>query len=427
MRIHSFGFLISALLSSALMSGCAGEGASSAHPAGALPGTAGSQPAASKRSASVRRTHSVPSCTGTGTDAFVGGGASNIAAGPETVAVGGAGNEVCDDLSSVVGGYYNAISSGNDTSQNTFIGGGQQNVIAADANNGGIVSGYNNQLSSADGAFIGSGENNVASALYAVIVGGDTNQNSGTDALLGGGSANKVSGPYGVVVGGSNNTTSGQAASIGGGGYNTAAGTLATVGGGYNNSASGMYATIPGGYINSAAGIYSYAAGTRANASLKGTFVWSDGSDGTTVLTPTQQFQFLARAAGGFTLYTNAGGTVGAQLGAGSGTWASLSDRNAKTNIAPLDDATVLAKVAQLPISRWSYKSERGVRHVGPMAQDFYAAFGVGEDDKHITSIDEDGVALAAIKALHAQTAGAQAAIRALRDEKSHLATPARR
>jgi len=73
-----------------------------------------------------------------------------------------------------------------------------------------------------------------------------------------------------------------------------------------------------------------------------------------------------------------------------------------KTNIAPLDETAVLEKVAALPISRWSYKSERGVRHVGPMAQDFYAAFGVGADDKHITSIDEDGVALAAIKALHA-------------------------
>jgi hypothetical protein len=74
-----------------------------------------------------------------------------------------------------------------------------------------------------------------------------------------------------------------------------------------------------------------------------------------------------------------------------------------KTNIVALDDATVLDKVAALPISRWSYKSEHGVRHVGPMAQDFYAAFKVGEDDKHITSIDEDGVALAAIKALHAE------------------------
>ena len=89
-----------------------------------------------------------------------------------------------------------------------------------------------------------------------------------------------------------------------------------------------------------------------------------------------------------------------------------------KTNIAPLDDATVLAKVAQLPISRWSYKSEHGVRHVGPMAQDFYAAFGVGEDDKHITSIDEDGVALAAIKALHTENADLRAQVRRERQER---------
>jgi hypothetical protein len=92
------------------------------------------------------------------------------------------------------------------------------------------------------------------------------------------------------------------------------------------------------------------------------------------------------------------------EAGARLGTWASASDRNLKTDVARIDDAAVLDKVAALPISRWSYKSERGVRHVGPMAQDFYAAFGVGEDDKHITSIDEDGVALAAIKALHMLT-----------------------
>jgi hypothetical protein len=59
--------------------------------------------------------------------------------------------------------------------------------------------------------------------------------------------------------------------------------------------------------------------------------------------------------------------------------------------------------VAALPIDAWSYKSDRGVRHLGPMAQDFFAAFGTGVDDLHITSIDEDGVALAAIKALHTE------------------------
>ncbi len=88
-------------------------------------------------------------------------------------------------------------------------------------------------------------------------------------------------------------------------------------------------------------------------------------------------------------------------------------------NIAPLDDSAVLAKLAALPISRWSYKTEHGVRHVGPMAQDFYAAFKVGEDDRHITSIDEDGVALAAIKALHAENAALRRAIAAMRAAES--------
>jgi hypothetical protein len=55
------------------------------------------------------------------------------------------------------------------------------------------------------------------------------------------------------------------------------------------------------------------------------------------------------------------------------------------------------------------------------MAQDFYAAFGVGEDDKHITSIDEDGVALAAIKALHAEEATSRAAIAMVRSENARL------
>jgi hypothetical protein len=142
--------------------------------------------------------------------------------------------------------------------------------------------------------------------------------------------------------------------------------------------------------------------------------VWSDGSDGATVLTSARAYQFLARASGGVAFWTNAAGTVGATLAPGSGTWASASDRNLKTDIARIDHAAVLDKVATLPIERWSYKSERGVRHVGPMAQDFYAAFGVGEDDKHIASIDEDGVALAAIKALHAENASLRARLAAV-------------
>ncbi|MBK8128134.1 MAG: hypothetical protein IPK53_04070 [bacterium] len=41
-----------------------------------------------------------------------------------------------------------------------------------------------------------------------------------------------------------------------------------------------------------------------------------------------------------------------------------------------------------------------GIRHIGPMAQDFYAAFGIGESDTTITTIDADGVLFAAVQEL---------------------------
>jgi len=77
------------------------------------------------------------------------------------------------------------------------------------------------------------------------------------------------------------------------------------------------------------------------------------------------------------------------------------SDRNAKENFSSIDNKSVLEKVAALPITRWNFKELPGAEHIGPMAQDFYAAFGVGPDDKHIATVDADGVAFAAIQGLH--------------------------
>jgi hypothetical protein len=76
------------------------------------------------------------------------------------------------------------------------------------------------------------------------------------------------------------------------------------------------------------------------------------------------------------------------------------SDRNAKENFTPLDNREVLKKVSSLTITKWNFKGETNVSHVGPMAQDFYAAFGTGIDDRHIATVDADGVALAAIQGL---------------------------
>jgi hypothetical protein len=77
------------------------------------------------------------------------------------------------------------------------------------------------------------------------------------------------------------------------------------------------------------------------------------------------------------------------------------SDRNIKEAFAQVDARSILAKVVDMPITSWAYKADPQVRHIGPMAQDFYAAFDVGTDEKHIATVDEGGVALAAIQGLY--------------------------
>ncbi len=77
------------------------------------------------------------------------------------------------------------------------------------------------------------------------------------------------------------------------------------------------------------------------------------------------------------------------------------SDRALKDNFKPLDPREVLDKLAALPLSEWAFKDEPAVRHAGPMAQDFHAAFGLGTDDKHIATVDADAVALAGIQGLN--------------------------
>lgn len=77
------------------------------------------------------------------------------------------------------------------------------------------------------------------------------------------------------------------------------------------------------------------------------------------------------------------------------------SDRNAKENFTAIAPSEVLAKVLAMPITQWNFKELPGSTHIGPMAQDFRAAFGTGADDRHISTVDADGVALAAIQGLN--------------------------
>jgi hypothetical protein len=112
-----------------------------------------------------------------------------------------------------------------------------------------------------------------------------------------------------------------------------------------------------------------------------------------------------------------------------AGTVNGASDRTIKEAFAQVDTRSILAKVVDMPITSWAYKADPLVRHIGPMAQDFYAAFDVGTDDKHIATVDEGGVALAAIQGLYkivqekdAQLQAQADRITELEQQSAHLA-----
>jgi len=77
----------------------------------------------------------------------------------------------------------------------------------------------------------------------------------------------------------------------------------------------------------------------------------------------------------------------------------SAGDRD---TVGEMSGFELLEKLAALPISTWNYKADDpGVRHMGPMAQDFHAAFGLGDDDRTIHLLDANGVVMVAIQALY--------------------------
>jgi hypothetical protein len=143
---------------------------------------------------------------------------------------------------------------------------------------------------------------------------------------------------------------------------------------------------------------------SRALVQAPGTFIFADRST-TTAFTGFAPNQFLVRAAGGVGIYTSAASVTGVELAPNGGQWLNISDVNAKQTFRDLDGEDVLTKLAAMPIQTWSYKAQGDrIRHVGPTAQDFAAAFGLGEDPLRIGTVDADGIALRAIQALEART-----------------------
>jgi hypothetical protein len=280
------------------------------------------------------------------------------------------------------------------------------------------------------------------------------------------------------VSGGSQNTAGGADGTVGGGYNNSAGGQYGTVPGGYQNSANGL-ASFAAGYKAAAGPDNSFVwsdGGTffsdifgHYNADFNNQFkiqaqngvrIDVSGSHG---ISPAALFvnSTSANGVGLYVLQTNSSDAAvvintdaalldgvgdlikgfGWSPPVGFGTpnalvfevtaygdvtghsFNSTSDRNAKENFATISPAEVLQKVSSIPISQWNFKGQhQDVQHIGPMAQDFHAAFGLnGADDKHISLTDEGGVALAAIQGLNQKLDEKDAEIQTLKQQNEML------
>ncbi|MFC1997049.1 tail fiber domain-containing protein [Chloroflexota bacterium] len=338
--------------------------------------------------------------------------------------------EPTSDSPNIIGGYSgNSITAG---VHGAVIGGGGESSYENTVTDhyGTVSGGYGNQagnnagdLDDAYGATVNGGMDNKASGL-ATVSGGWANNASGVFSTVGGGSGNDAGGNYSTMGGGLDNTASDFSSTVSGGQLNEASESYSSVGGGYDNTASGSFSTIPGGRENAAAGDNSFAAGRRAKANHDGAFVWADSKnfDFSSPLGNT----FNARATSGFELVAGINDSTGATTWScyfWNGTsWSCSSDRNQKENFQDVDGQVILENLSRIPVQTWNAKgTDPDVKHLGPTAQDFFTAFGLGNDDKHISTIDLDGVALAAIQGLYALSQEQAEQIASLESENTTL------
>jgi trimeric autotransporter adhesin len=253
------------------------------------------------------------------------------------------------------------------------------------------------------GFYSWAGGNLSRASAFATFAFGDQMVVSGVDGA-GFGASSTVSGTAGFSAGASNQCT----------GF-----TCVTLG--YTNTATGQ-GSVAIGYRSTANANYAVALGQRASArGFTGVFVISDAST-TDSTQASANNQFTGRYAGGWRLYTNATRTAGVTLSAGGSTWNAVSDRARKENFASVDGEEVLARLRTVPVSSWNYIAEgRDVRHVGPMAQDWHAAFGLNDDPLTINQGDFHGVNLAGVKALDERTERQAERIRTLEAEVAAL------
>ena len=305
----------------------------------------------------------------------------------------------------------NALASGN----GSFAMGDHAEATAANA----AAVGYRTRASGS--ASVGMGDQSEATAAGAFAVGFKSMANGSASVAMGNlseatGAASFAAGSGAKALGEKSTAIGGLSQALGSyslamrAGKAQASGSIAI---GDLTVASGVNA-IALGYSAVASGVGSMALGHYSSTNGKWySFVFGDASAGATEVKAVVDNQFVVRAQK-FWLGTNSNVTAtanrfietstGAYLSTG-GAWVSSSDSTKKHRWQDVDGEDVLTRLVAMPIRSWSYREEGdSVRHVGPTAQDFRNAFGLGDTDKAIASVDADGVSLAGIKALVQRT-----------------------
>lgn len=330
------------------------------------------------------------------------------------------------------------------------------NVVGGASGNGapGLVTGVT--ISGGGGVNQSVSGPNIVSDHFGTIGGGWRNTVSGRFATLAGGSDNQVGGNTATIGGGSQNQTSGVAATIPGGLKNRAAG-HSSFAAGYSAKAvhdgafvwndrsittgnDSLVSTAANQFLIRAQG--GVGVGTAepdreltifdrdnngdavlnlkaTNASLRELLIGVNQSTGGLISMQTNN-NLQLRTNGTARITIEAGGEVGiantapdhplkvgTDTGNGNGAhvtttgvWTSASSRMFKEGFSEVDRSELLERLAVLPVTRWRYTGDDPSSHIGPTAEDFRDAFGLGHDERYIATVDADGVALAAIQGL---------------------------
>jgi hypothetical protein len=328
----------------------------------------------------------------------VAGGFNNLATSKYAVISGGLNNQATGEWSIVAGGWQNQA-----TAIEAVVGGGNQNTAGGATS---VICGGQANSAPEEYSAICGGASNIASGIGSVVGGGVFNNASLNYTFIGGGWENQASGHQSFVGGGAFNSSEGQTAVVDGGSYNVASGLGSSVGGGSSSVAGGDYSCIPGGLADTTSSNASYSfifgRGVYLNGNYRAAFFDGAYSGRLGVNRDDREGGILFPVHVG----TSAFNGNGAYLTNG-GIWTSTSSRALKENFLSLDGSDLLSRIAAIPVTSWNYK-QSSEKHIGPMAEDFVAAFDVGivresdgmRDDLRLAASDVAGVTLAAVQEL---------------------------